>query len=386
MTSKRSEQRQGGAGRSGGFGELFKCVVDEEAEIPAVEVFVGGLTSGVVAAGENFRDIVDAVLLKVFEDIEGELAEEGEVVGGMDDKDALGIGRELPHVGHGADGSEDLADEILGEASVLEGSADVAGGLAGPDDVAEPGGGVIEGADAQARIHGGRDEGVAGAERGAEDAELGVALLLEPVEARADIEDGLPAGGDGAANIGADGVVRALEFGRAADVVVGLGEAEGGDAEAVEESAEGVMGEGVGVPLGHDDDGLPGLAELLCPLCRWGLRRWVPAGIDDVVLGVASADGRGEAEELGFGQIASGGSALEVGVLGEGFGADVGGKELRVTGLEAEVCGGLEREEAVSVSDEAAVERNHPVEIGQGGIGSGAIREGKQLVVGGRLK
>ena len=59
---------------------------------------------------------------------------------------------------------EDLADVILGEAGLLEGGADVAGALAGPDDVAEPGGGVVEGADLEARVHGGGDEGVAGAE------------------------------------------------------------------------------------------------------------------------------------------------------------------------------------------------------------------------------
>ena len=86
---------------------------------------------------------------------------------------------------------------------------------------------MVEGADLKARVEGGGDEGVATAERGAEDAELLVALLLEPVEAAADVDDGLAAGLGGAADVGADGVVGALELGGAADVVVGLGEAEG---------------------------------------------------------------------------------------------------------------------------------------------------------------
>ena len=106
----------------------------------------------------------------------------------------------------------------------------------------------------------GGDEGVAGAEAGAQDAELLVALLLKPVDAAADVDDGLAAGSDGAADVGADGVVGALELCRAADVVVGLGEAQGGDAEAVEDGAERVVAEGIGIPLGHDDDGLLRLA------------------------------------------------------------------------------------------------------------------------------
>ena len=159
--------------------------------------------------------------------------------------------------------------------------ADVAGALSGPYHVAECHGGVIEGADLKARIHRGGDEGVAAAEAGAEDAELLVALLLEPVDAAADVDDGLAAGRDGAADVGADGVVGALELGGAADVVVGLGETQGRDAEAIEERAEGVVAEGVGVPLRHDDDGLFRLAGLLSG------RRGIPARVDDVVFRIA---------------------------------------------------------------------------------------------------
>ncbi len=128
-------------------------------------------------------------------------------------------------------------------------------------------------------------KGVATAEAGAEDAEVFVALRLEPVDAAADVDDGLTAGFGGAADVGADGVVGALELCGAADVVVGLGEAEAGDAEAVEEGAEGVVAEGVCVPLGHDDHGLFGLA-----LLSFGMGG-VPAGVDLIVFGVAGADG-----------------------------------------------------------------------------------------------
>ena len=43
----------------GVLGEAFEFFVDEVAEVPAVEVFVGELACGVVAAGEDFGDVVD---------------------------------------------------------------------------------------------------------------------------------------------------------------------------------------------------------------------------------------------------------------------------------------------------------------------------------------
>ena len=157
--------------------------------------------------------------------------------------------------------------------------------LAGPCDVAEPGGGVVEGADLEAWIEGGGDEGVAGAKRGAEDSELLVALLFEPVDAAADVDYGLSTGLGGAADVGADGVVGALELGGAANVVIGLGEAECGDSEVVEERAEGVVGEGVCVPLRHDDDCL-----FWFPFLGFGVSR-IPAGVNLIVFGVAGANG-----------------------------------------------------------------------------------------------
>ena len=133
-----------------------------------------------MAAGKDFGDVVDLEAVEVFVDVEGVVEGEGEVVRGVDDERAAGFFRvlcgEAFHVGHGTDDGEDLADLVLGEAGLLEGGADVARALAGPDDIAEPGGGVVEGADLEARVEGGGDEGVAAAERGAEDAELFVAL------------------------------------------------------------------------------------------------------------------------------------------------------------------------------------------------------------------
>ncbi len=307
------------------------------------------------------------MLLEREENVEGELAEKGKVVGGVDDEGAAARGGgELLHVGRGADGSEELANLVLSEAGVFEGLADVAGGLAGPDDVAEASGGVIEGADLEAGVVGGGNEGVAGAKGGAEDAELLVALGLEPVEAGTDVDDGLLAGGDRAADVGADGVVGAFELGGAADVVVGLGEAEGGDAETVEESAKGVVREGVGVPLRHNDDGLLRPAGL-----GFGGVCGIPAGVDDVVFGVTGGDGGGEAKEGGVLDFAGVGFAVPFCVLREGFGADVGGEEERRAIFETEVGGGFVGEEAFGVRGEVLVEGGHALEVGlgEGGLG-----------------
>ena len=113
----------------------------------------------------------------------------------------------------------------------------------------------------------------------------------------------------------------------------GLAEAQRRDAEAVEERAERVVAEGVGVPLGHDDDGLSGLAGLALG------RRGKPARVDEIVFRVGRADGRGEAQEFGRGELSVAGLLLELGVFCEGLRADVGGEELGVAGLEAVVRG-----------------------------------------------
>ena len=150
------------------------------------------------------------------------------------------------------------AHPLLREARRFDALANVARALPGPDDVAKRGGRVIEGIHAQARIVGAGQEGVAGAEAGAQNAEVLVALLLEPVEAATNIDHSLAAGGNGAADVGADGVVGALKLHGTANVVIGLGEPQRRDAHAIEERAQRVVAEAVGVPLRQDDDGLLG--------------------------------------------------------------------------------------------------------------------------------
>src|ERR1700757_1611098 len=139
-------------------------------------------------------------------------------------------GGESIHERDRTDRGPDLPELILRHDRLKRG-ADVTRALAGPHNVAECHGRVIEGADLKARIHGGGDEGIAGTEAGAEHAKLLVTLLLKPVEAATDIHNRLAARRDGAAQVGTDGVVGALELKWAADVVVRLRKAQRRDAE-----------------------------------------------------------------------------------------------------------------------------------------------------------
>ncbi len=91
----------------------------------------------------------------------------------------------------------------------------------------------------------------------------------------------------------------------------------------------------------------------------------VPAGVDGVVFGIAGADGRGEAEELGNIELTGLGLALDFGVFLEGLGADVGGEELGVAGFEAEVGGGGVAEELVGAGDDVGVDGGHAVVVAE---------------------
>ena len=101
---------------------------------------------------------------------------------------------------------------------------------------------------------------IAGAEAGAQHAELFVPLLLQPVEAAANIDDGLAARGQRPPNVRADGVVGSLQFRGAANIVEGFAEPQRRNSKAIEQGAEHVVAEGIRIPLRHHDDGLLRLA------------------------------------------------------------------------------------------------------------------------------
>ena len=132
---------------------------------------------------------------------------------------------------------------------------DMVGGHALADDVGVVGGNVEEAAGAEAFIV---DQGYVadgGADAGAEDAELGVALLLEPVEASAGVLDGLAVGLEGEANIRAANLVGALVAVSHAAVMVGHAHFEDRNAHALNPVAKAVLAVPFGVPVGEEEDG-----------------------------------------------------------------------------------------------------------------------------------
>ena len=106
-----------------------------------------------------------------------------------------------------------------------------------PDDVRDPCGRMIEGSYPDAGIVGSGKKGIARTEAGADDAELRVTLLLQPVEAATGIDHALAAGIESTADVGGDGVVGAVNFGGAADIVIGQGQAQDGNAQPVQDTA-----------------------------------------------------------------------------------------------------------------------------------------------------
>ena len=241
-----------------------------------------------MAAGKTANFSVEIARAEFLSDFPAELGEERTVIGGVDHEHLLGPALELVKEVHGADAGKGMA-QLRGVEYGLNSGANVAGGVAGPDYISKVGGGVVEDVDAYARIVSAGVEGVAGAQACTEDSELGIALLLEPIDAATDIDDSLSRGVDGASDVGADGVVGAMEFGGHADVVIRHAEAQGRDSEVAEDFREGVVTDGVAIPLRNDYDGALGLA--------FGGRRRKPTSVYHVIFWIGRTDWRGEAEE-----------------------------------------------------------------------------------------
>jgi len=92
------------------------------------------------------------------------------------------------------------------------------------------------------------------ADAGTEDAELGIALLFEPVEAPAGVLDGLAIGLEREADIGAPDLVGAFVAVGHAAVVVGHAHLEDGMPRRLNPVAETVLAVPFGVPIGEEED------------------------------------------------------------------------------------------------------------------------------------
>jgi len=150
----------------------------------------------------------------------GEFGKEGGVVFAVDHEGVFTGAHIAFDVGNGADGGPEEAEFVDGD-FVAEAFPDVVGGHAVFDDVGEVGGDVEEAAGADGGVVDLGDIADGGADAGSDDAEVVVALRLDPAEALAGVGDGLAIGLEGEADVGADELVGALVAGGHAAVVVG---------------------------------------------------------------------------------------------------------------------------------------------------------------------
>src|SRR5437016_7656963 len=197
------------------LGEGFE---EEGEHAVAGDVGEGGEFEGVVTAGELKRAGFGTVAAKGVEHLAGELGEHGGVVLAVDHESGAACAHTALDIGHGTDGGPVFA-ELVDCDVVAKAFPDVIGRHALADDVGEVRGDVQETAGADAFIVDESDVADRGTDAGAEDAKLGVTLLLEPVEAAAGVLDSLAVGLEGEADVGAADLVGALVTGCHAAVV-----------------------------------------------------------------------------------------------------------------------------------------------------------------------
>jgi hypothetical protein len=268
----------GGSGLSKGFQEEGEHAI-------ASDVGEGGEFEGVVAAGEFEGAGVGTVAAERVEHLAGEIGEHGGIVFAEDHVGVAAGSHTSFDVGHGANGRPVFAELVNGDV-IAEAFPDMVGGHALADDVGVVGGDVEETAGAEAFIVNESDVADGGADAGAEDAELAVALLFKPVEAAAGILDGLAVRLEGEADIRATNLVGALVAVGHSAVVIGHAHFEDGNAEALNPVAEAILAVPFGVPVGEKE------------YCGARTASAEELTVDGVVFGPGGLDGAGEGEDV----------------------------------------------------------------------------------------
>jgi len=242
-----------------------------------------------MAAGKFEGAGVGTVAAEGVEHLAGEFGEHGGVVLAIDHKGVAAGAHAALDVGHGADGRPVFAKLVDGDV-VAKAFPDVIGGHTLADDVGVVGGDMEEAAGAQAFIVNEGDVADRGADAGAEYAELGIALLLEPMEAATGVLDSLAVGLEGEADVGSADLVGALVALGHAAIVEGHAHLEDGDAQALNPVAETVLAVPFGVPVGEEEDS--GAVT--------GFSRRKQLRVNRVVFRPGRFDGAGEGEDVFF--------------------------------------------------------------------------------------
>ena len=225
---------------------------EEAAQRQPVEPLEGTEAGAVVPAREHRELVFDSATPELVDEHFREVDGERQIVTRVHEEQAL--------VAHAVevrvrrDWHPD-APEALQVDVTVEPLPDMVGGEARPHDVGKVRRDVIEGSCPQPRLVRGRQHRQARAQARAENADRLVALRGEPLDAAPGVEHCLPAHLRGPADVRADDVVGAPQFGRHAVVVIREAEPKRADLEAVQEPAEADVSARVGVPLRQHDDG-----------------------------------------------------------------------------------------------------------------------------------
>src|SRR5215510_6881567 len=123
----------------------------------------------------------------------GEFGKKGEVVVCVNDERLFAGSCELVEVHHRTGGEPQLSQPFEIDL-LLHALANVPGRLAVPHDVGEISGGVVEGRNPDARVVSASDESVTGTKTRADQAELPITLLLQPIETTTNVDDTLAYG------------------------------------------------------------------------------------------------------------------------------------------------------------------------------------------------
>src|SRR5208337_3367191 len=154
-----------------------------------------------MAARQRLYRRVEAESQEFARRLHGKFRQEREAVTAVNHERLLWPAPELVEVSDGADAHPQAPQFVMREDG-FEALPDVLRRLAGPDHVAERRGRVIEYADADARIVRAGQKRIARAKTGSDDSQPRVAALLQPVEARADVDNRLPSRMNRAADVG----------------------------------------------------------------------------------------------------------------------------------------------------------------------------------------
>src|SRR5438477_4876756 len=198
----------------------LECGSQKRDQLPAVYVFVRSLAGAVVAARQHDYLVVEFVALEFRYDLAGEFRQESHIVFRIHDERLLRIACVLRKIRHRADCGPEFA-QALHINLRFESRAYVPRGLSVPYDIRKISGSVIESSHPNTRIVRRRQKRVTRAQARAHNAEAIEALLLEPIEAAADVHYALPYRIQRAANIGGNGIVSAANFWGHANVMVG---------------------------------------------------------------------------------------------------------------------------------------------------------------------